>query len=165
MPLNASSYEYRAATWIAIAYTLIPTYFTLLTAFESNHIADPDHSPEHLGRSRKKLMLLGFALETCHGRLLASLAREKRFCVSLRHEIPVKGSGGNWKVCSGPIALRTPTLIRFGQETEDEIFITHEAATRGVEVENTGNDPLVSLRYFGPDAHKYIPSIVTKIPR
>ena len=48
-------------------------------------------------------------------------------------------------------------MIRFGQNTEDEVFISHEAATRGVEIENTGSEPLVGLRYFGPDAHANMP--------
>ena len=30
----------------------------------------------------------------------------------------------------GKLALQTPAMIRFGQETEDEVFITHEAADR-----------------------------------
>jgi hypothetical protein len=59
----------------------------------------------------------------------------------------------------GKLALQTPAMIHFGQETEDEVFITHEAATAGVEVENTGGEPLVSLRYFGPDAHKNLPAV------
>lgn len=59
----------------------------------------------------------------------------------------------------GKLALQTPAMIRFGQETEDEVFITHEAATRGVEVENTGSEPLVGLRYFGPDVVKELPAI------
>ena len=50
-------------------------------------------------------------------------------------------------------------MIRFGQETEDEVFITHEAATRGVVVENTGREPLVSLRYFGPDTYGSVPNV------
>ena len=50
----------------------------------------------------------------------------------------------------GKLNLQTPVMIRFGEETEDEVFITHEAATRGVEIENTGSEPLVGLRYFGP---------------
>ena len=50
-------------------------------------------------------------------------------------------------------------MIRFGQETEDEVFITHEAATRGIEVENTGREPLVSLRYFGPDTFPSVPAV------
>jgi hypothetical protein len=28
---------------------------------------------------------------------------------------------------------------------------------RGVEIENTGSEPLVGLRYFGPDAHTNMP--------
>lgn len=59
----------------------------------------------------------------------------------------------------GKQALQTPAMIRFGEETEDEVFITHEAATAGVEIENTGSEPLVSLRYFGPDVHKNLPKV------
>ena len=59
----------------------------------------------------------------------------------------------------GKLALQTPAMIRFGEETEDEVFITHEAATAGVEIENTGSEPLVSLRYFGPDVHKNLPKV------
>jgi hypothetical protein len=58
----------------------------------------------------------------------------------------------------GKLALQTPAMINFGQNTEDEVFITHEAATRGVEIENTGREPLVGLRYFGPDAHSNLPA-------
>jgi hypothetical protein len=50
-------------------------------------------------------------------------------------------------------------MIRFGAETEDEVFISHESATRGVIVENTGSEPLVGLRYFGPDAFAKVPSV------
>jgi hypothetical protein len=39
------------------------------------------------------------------------------------------------------------------------VFITHEAAAAGVEIENTGAEPLVSLRYFGPNVHKNMPMI------
>jgi hypothetical protein len=68
--------------------------------------------------------------------------------------ITVQGSGR-----IGQLNLQTPAMIRFGEETEDEVFISHEAATRGVEVENTGSEPLVSLRYFGPDVHKSVPKV------
>lgn len=68
--------------------------------------------------------------------------------------ITVQGSGR-----MGPLQLQTPVMIHFGEEPWDEIFITHEAATGGVEIENTGNEPLVSLRYFGPDVHGDMPSV------
>ncbi len=66
--------------------------------------------------------------------------------------ITVQGKGR-----MGKLALQTPAMIRFGQETEDEVFISHEAATAGVEIENTGSEPLVGLRYFGPDVHSNLP--------
>lgn len=59
----------------------------------------------------------------------------------------------------GSLNLQTPAMIRFGDETEDEVFISHEAATAGVTVENTGSEPLVSLRYFGPDVHDSVPNV------
>ncbi len=68
--------------------------------------------------------------------------------------ITVQGTGriGNQE-------LETPAMIRFGQETADEVFITYEAATAGYEVENTGSEPLVSLRYFGPDTFDRVPHV------
>lgn len=59
----------------------------------------------------------------------------------------------------GKLMLQTPAMIRYGEETWDEVFISHEAATRGVEIENIGQEPLVGLRYFGPNVHSKMPSI------
>jgi hypothetical protein len=59
----------------------------------------------------------------------------------------------------GKLELQTPVMIRFGEETLDEVFISHEAATAGVEIENTGGEPLVGLRYFGPDVHDDVPKV------
>jgi len=68
--------------------------------------------------------------------------------------ITVQGSGR-----MGKLKLQTPAMIRFGADTEDEVFITHGAATSGVEIENTGSEPLVGLRYFGPDVHNKLPAV------
>ncbi len=57
----------------------------------------------------------------------------------------------------GKLSLQTPAMIRFGEETEDEVFISHQAAREGVQLENTGSEPLVGLRYFGPDTHDNLP--------
>ncbi len=59
----------------------------------------------------------------------------------------------------GRLNLQTPAMIRFGALTEDEVFITHEAATAGVEICNTGSEPLVGLRYFGPDTFDKVPNV------
>jgi hypothetical protein len=45
----------------------------------------------------------------------------------------------------------TPTLIRFGQMTRDEFFVTRAAAEAGVRITNrSGWEPLVMLKHFGP---------------
>ncbi len=59
----------------------------------------------------------------------------------------------------GLLDLQTPAMVRFGALTEDEVFISHEAATSGVEIENTGSEPLVGLRYFGPDTFDSVPNV------
>jgi hypothetical protein len=62
----------------------------------------------------------------------------------------------------GVLETQTPVMIRFGARTEDEVFVTYDAARRGVKVENTGSEPLVGLRYFGPDVHSNLPKIGDK---
>ena len=61
----------------------------------------------------------------------------------------------------GAHEIQTPLLIRFGQMTMDEVFITHEAADLGVTFANTGAEPFVTLRYFGPDVWeaKKVPNV------
>jgi hypothetical protein len=42
-------------------------------------------------------------------------------------------------------------MIRFGQMTEDEVFVTAQRAGEGLLVENLStSDPLVLLKHFGP---------------
>jgi hypothetical protein len=51
----------------------------------------------------------------------------------------------------GKHGISAPTMIRFGQLTEDEFFVTADAAKQGVRVENPSeSDPLVILKHFGP---------------
>lgn len=68
--------------------------------------------------------------------------------------ITVQGSG---KV--GKLVLQTPAMIRFGEMTMDEVFVTAKAAAAGVTFENTGTEPLVGLRYFGPNAQPKAPEV------
>ena len=51
----------------------------------------------------------------------------------------------------GTLPVSTPAMIRFGQMTEDELFVTADAAQAGVRIENRSDiDPLVILKHFGP---------------
>jgi hypothetical protein len=51
----------------------------------------------------------------------------------------------------GPHRVAAPTMIRFGDMTQDELFVTADAAKAGVRIENaSASDPLVVLKHFGP---------------
>ncbi|MBN1491010.1 MAG: hypothetical protein JXA69_13925 [Phycisphaerae bacterium] len=57
-------------------------------------------------------------------------------------------------------SLECPAMIRFGEMTEDEVFITADRAKQGYTVENLGREcPLVLLRYFGPDTNPDAPNV------
>jgi len=45
--------------------------------------------------------------------------------------------------------IETPALIKYGQLTNDEFFVTEEAAKKGVTIHNPSNsDPIVMLKHF-----------------
>ncbi len=50
----------------------------------------------------------------------------------------------------GPLEAEAPALIRYGQNTRDEFFVTGAAAREGVRAVNTGAEPLVILKHFAP---------------
>ncbi len=55
------------------------------------------------------------------------------------------GKMGQWDI-------ETPALIRYGQLTSDEFFVSEEAAKKGVTITNPSKtDPIVMLKHFGPD--------------
>ena len=50
----------------------------------------------------------------------------------------------------GPWDVETPALIRFGQLTYDEFFVSEDAARTGVRIANpSSSDPIVILKHFG----------------
>lgn len=54
------------------------------------------------------------------------------------------GTMGVWNV-------ETPALIRYGQLTNDEFFVSEAAAKEGVKIVNESDtDPIVMLKHFGP---------------
>ncbi len=54
------------------------------------------------------------------------------------------GTFGTW-------AIETPALIRYGQLTNDEFFVSEQAAMTGVTIVNPSTtDPIVILKHFGP---------------
>ena len=78
----------------------------------------------------------------------------------------IKDSGAYGLICvqgKGTInnqPLVSPKMIRFTELTEDEYFCTEDGAIAGVTFENTsGTEPLVCLRYFGPEANPDAPAM------
>jgi len=54
--------------------------------------------------------------------------------------------------------IETPALIRYGQLTHDEYFVSESAAKAGVKIVNPSKtDPIVMLKHFGPDANPGMP--------
>ena len=52
----------------------------------------------------------------------------------------------------GASHIETPTMIRFGQLTHDEYFVTESTAQAGVTITNPSpTDPIVMLKIFGPE--------------
>ncbi len=61
--------------------------------------------------------------------------------------IMLQGYGlmNNWKI-------ETPSLIRYGQLTNDEFFISEQVAKEGITISNQSDvEPIVMLKHFGPN--------------
>ena len=53
-----------------------------------------------------------------------------------------RGRFGEWEI-------ETPTLIRYGELTNDEFFVTESAAKGGIWITNTSStEPIVMLKHF-----------------
>jgi len=85
----------------------------------------------------------------------SKVACAKRLTVQPGAEVTIKDGG-----CYGFITLQghgtingmpveSPSMIRYGQLTHDEYFVTHQAATEGVVIKNLSpSEPLVMLKHF-----------------
>jgi hypothetical protein len=59
----------------------------------------------------------------------------------------------------GASHIETPTMIRFGQLTHDEYFVTESTAQAGVTITNPSpTDPIVMLKIFGPENPDWVKS-------
>ncbi len=102
----------------------------------------------------------------CYGRINGEqLFAAKELTVQPGVKVTIRDGGAyGWITVQGEgrignLRLQTPVMIRFGEMTEDEVFVTAKAAKEGVTIENTGTEPLVSLRYFGPGACPDAPDV------
>ena len=90
----------------------------------------------------------------------------KELTVEPRARCAIKDNGAYGLICvqgkgrMNKLSLDCPKLIRFHELTEDEVFCTEDAARDGVTFENTSDtEPLVVLRYFGPEVNPDAPNL------
>ncbi|MFA6240014.1 MAG: hypothetical protein WC655_03750 [Candidatus Hydrogenedentales bacterium] len=90
----------------------------------------------------------------------------KELTVAPGAKVTIKDNGASGVIVNqgrgriNKLALECPQMIRYGELTEDEVYISADAAKAGYTVENLGKEcPLVLLRYFGPDANPNAPSV------
>ena len=81
----------------------------------------------------------------------------KELTVFAKREVTIKDSAAYGIILIqgyglfGKLRVSTPAMIRFGEMTEDEVFVTADAAQNGIRIENlSASDPLVILKHFGP---------------
>ena len=91
------------------------------------------------------------------GRRLTGWYSAKELTVLPRRSVTIKDGAAYGIILTqgygglGKLSVSTPAMIRFGQMTEDELFVTAEAAKAGVRIENRSDtEPLVMLKHFGP---------------
>jgi hypothetical protein len=97
-----------------------------------------------------------------HGR---DLFAAKELTVEPGAEVTIRDQGPSGAILVegrglvGVHQAETTTYVRFGDATADEFFITEARAQEGYLVRNTGTEPLVLLRYFGPGYNSEMPKI------
>jgi hypothetical protein len=96
----------------------------------------------------------------------AQLFTAKELTVDPGVTCTVKDNGAYGAICvqgSGKIngePLNSPKMIRFVEMTEDEYFCSEDGAKAGVRFENLSQtEPLVVLRYFGPEVNPTAPAL------
>src|SRR5204863_1831575 len=90
----------------------------------------------------------------------------KELTVQPGHKVTIKDNGATSIICVQGIGrinklpLNSPKMIGFHELTEDEVFVTESAAKAGVTFENASTtEPLVVLRYFGPEVNPEAPAL------
>ena len=128
--------------------------------FKENHYLEPK---VHNGSDKDGFVDKWIVYGKIYGEQLFSA---KELTVYPGQKASVKDNGANGVICVqgegriNKMRLSSPNLIRFHELTEDEVFVTESAAKAGVTYENTsGTEPLVVLRYFGPEVNPDAPAI------
>ena len=93
----------------------------------------------------------------------------KELTVAPGESVTVKDGAAYGTICTqgrgtfGKFICEAPTLLRFGQQSTDEFFVSEVMAKQGVKVVNSSPvEPMVLLKHFGPnhpDMPKTVPGV------
>jgi hypothetical protein len=90
----------------------------------------------------------------------------KELTVEPGHSVTIRDNGASGVIVvqgqgrANKLTIDCPKMIGFHELTSDEFFITEKAARAGVRYVNTSTtEPLVMLRYFGPEVNPEAPAI------
>lgn len=128
--------------------------------FKDNHYLEPIPVADGCGDGHQDKWIV-------YGRIhREQLFTAKELTVEPGVKCVIKDRGAYGLICvqgTGTIngqPLISPKLIRFGDLTEDEYFCAEEGARNGVTFENiSATEPLVCLRYFGPEVNPGAPEV------
>lgn len=121
---------------------------------------DPDFAKKHFMRPKPARCMAEMQAEGCLDQWIcykSTAFSAKELTVMPGRSVTVKDGGayglivlqGHGKM--GVWDIESPALIRFGQLTQDEFFVSEAAAKAGVVISNPSKaDPLVMLKHFGP---------------
>lgn len=133
-------------------------YLMEIIDWEAN--ADPEFVRHHFMAPRPARPAEEMAAEGCHENWVCHRSPHysaKELTVQPGRTVTIRDAGAYGLVVLqghgslGAREIETPTLIRFGQLTQDEFFVSEDAARAGVVITNpSAADPLVMLKHFGP---------------
>jgi hypothetical protein len=131
--------------------------------FKENHYLEPK---VHNGSDKDGFVDKWIVYGKIYGEQLFSA---KELTVYPGQMASIKDNGASGVICVqgegriNKMRLSSPKMIGFFELTEDEVFVTESAAKAGVTFENTSaTEPLVVLRYFGPEVNPDAPVLKYK---
>jgi hypothetical protein len=131
--------------------------------FKENHYLEP---VVHRGSEKEGFIDKWIVYGKVYGEQLFSA---KELTVQPGQKVTIKDNGATSVICVQGIGrinklpLSSPKMIGFYELTEDEVFVTESAAKAGVTYENMSTtEPLVVLRYFGPEVNAEAPGLSYK---
>jgi len=125
--------------------------------FKLNHYLEPVPISIEDGECREKWIVYG----------TGDLFSAKELTVFPDKSVKIKENGAYGLVVIqghgsiGRFPVESPTMIRYGDFTHDELFVSFETARKGVTITNKGNEDLVILKCFGPETNPDAPLIGT----